>query len=37
MTIGAMNLTNQYPDRLTYNENIQDGVFTYSPNVRQFD
>lgn len=37
MTLGVMNFTNQYPDRLTHSENIQNGVFTYSPNVRQFD
>lgn len=37
MTIGAMNFTNQYPDRLRHSENVQDGVFTYSPNVRPFD
>ncbi|MDW3191098.1 MAG: TonB-dependent receptor [Cytophagales bacterium] len=37
MTIGALNVTNQYPDKLRHSENIRNGVFTYSPNVRQFD
>lgn len=37
LTLGALNVTNQYPDRLTHSENIQEGVLTYSPNVRQFD
>ena len=37
LTLGALNVTNQYPDRLTHSDNIQDGVLTYSPSVRQFD
>ena len=37
LTIGALNVTNQFPDRLRHSENINNGVFTYSPSIRQFD
>ena len=37
LSLGGINITNQYPDKLTHSANIRDGVFTYSPFVRQFN
>ena len=37
LTIGALNITNQYPDKLRHSDNINQGVLVYSPSIRQFD
>jgi iron complex outermembrane receptor protein len=37
LTLGGINITNQYPDKLTHSDNIVFGVNEYSQNVRPFD
>ncbi len=37
LTVGGLNLTNQYPDRIKHSENTNLGVNPYSQNVRPFD
>ncbi|MCR9252829.1 MAG: TonB-dependent receptor [bacterium] len=37
LTLGGINLTNQYPDKINHSESIIFGVNEYSPNVRPFD
>lgn len=37
LTVGGLNLSNQFPDKLTHSANIRNGTYTYSPNVRPFD
>ncbi len=37
MTVGALNLTNQFPDRMQHSDNTNLGVTPYSLNVRPFD
>ncbi len=37
VTLGALNLTNEYPDQLTHSANRTLGLTPYSPSVRAFD
>ncbi|MEM9326080.1 MAG: TonB-dependent receptor [Bacteroidota bacterium] len=37
LTIGGLNLTNQYPDEHAHSSNVGPGLYPYSPVVRPFD
>lgn len=37
MTIGANNITNEYPDRVRHSEEIRNGLYPYSQRIRPFN